>query len=325
MTAIIDADTHGTEKPPRLARLPFSIFAVIMGLAGLTIATEKMEQHLHSSHMLSHAMTALVVFLFAGLALLQLLRLARHPQAIRAEWSHPVRISFFPAAAIGLLLLSVALIPHHPNLSFVFWATGAVLQFILAFMVINTWINATHFEPHHVNPAWFIPAVGNVIVPVAGVTHGYVEVSWFFFAFGMIFWIVLLAIVMNRLFFHHPLHEHMVPTLCILIAPPAAGFLAYFKLIGQVDAFAHFLYYAALVFSIIVALQIGTFRRLKFTLSWWAYSFPLAAVTIATLVMAEHAENSLLNMLSLGLYALALLVISGLTVRTILGFVRDDI
>lgn len=325
MTATDAGTPPSTAKPPRLARLPFSIFAVIMGLAGLTIATEKMEQHLGSPHLLSHAMTGFVILLFALLAVLQLMRLARHPQAILTEWRHPVRISFFPAAAIGLLLLAIAVMPHHQNLSFVFWSAGAVLQFILAFMVINTWINATHFEPHHVNPAWFIPAVGNVIVPIAGVSHGYIEISWFFFAFGITFWVVLLAIVMNRLFFHHPLHEHMVPTLCILIAPPAVGFLAYTRLAGGVDAFAHILYYAALVFSIIVALQIRTFRRLQFTLSWWAYSFPLAAITIATIVMSEHAENSLLEMLSLGLYAVALLVISGLVVRTIIGFIRDEI
>lgn len=325
MTAIPAGNEPMAAKPPRLARLPFSIFAVIMGLAGLTIATEKIELHLHTSQFLSHAMTACVVFLFAALSILQILRLARHSNAVIAEWQHPVRISFFPTAAIGLLLLSAAVLPYHQTFSFVLWAVGAVLQFVLAFMVINTWINATHFEPHHVNPAWFIPAVGNVIVPIAGVSHGYVEVSWFFFAFGMTFWVVLLAIVMNRLFFHHPLHEHMVPTLCILIAPPAAGFLAYTKLVGEVDSFAHILYYAALVFSIIVALQIRTFRRLEFTLSWWAYSFPLAAVTIATIIMAEHVSNSLLEMLSLGLYALSLLVISGLAVRTAIGFIKDDL
>ena len=33
------------ESPSRLARLPFSIFATIMGLSGLAIATEKVEQH----------------------------------------------------------------------------------------------------------------------------------------------------------------------------------------------------------------------------------------------------------------------------------------
>lgn len=48
-------------------------------------------------------------------------------------------------------------------------------------------------------PAWFIPVVGNIIVPLAGVRFAPAEVSWFFFSIGLVFWIVLLAIVMYRL------------------------------------------------------------------------------------------------------------------------------
>ncbi len=320
-----NGNADSSQTPPRLARLPFSIFATIMGLSGLAIATEKVEQHFASMLPISHILTAIVVFLFVFLSILQILRLIRYPSALKAEWQHPVRISFFPAASIGLLLISIAILPHHKEASLYIWMAGTIIQFSLAFLVINTWINATHFEPHHVNPAWFIPAVGNVIVPIAGIAHGFEEISWFFFAFGMIFWLVLLVIVMNRLFFHHPLHEHMIPTLCILIAPPAVGFLAYFKLSGGVDAFAHVLYYAALAFTIIITMQIGTFRRLTFVLSWWAYSFPLTAITIATLVMAEHANNTVLEMLGLALYTAAVLVITGLSVRTLIGVAKGEI
>ncbi len=318
-------NTAQTTPPSRLARLPFSIFATIMGLSGLAIATEKVEQHYNAPLTLSHIITAAVILLFILLSVLQLMRFIRHRAAVKAEWQHPVRISFFPAASIGLLLISIALLPHHPEISRNIWLVGTALQAVLAFLVINTWINATHFEPHHVNPAWFIPAVGNVIVPIAGVAHGFTEISWFFFAFGIIFWLILLVIVMNRLFFHHPLHEHMIPTLCILIAPPAVGFLAYLKLSGGIDAFAHILYYSALAFTIIVAMQIQTFRRLSFTLSWWAYSFPLTAITIATMVMAEHSGNAMLEMLGLGLYTAAILVIAGLGARTLIGVTKGEI
>ncbi len=325
MTENVTGAAGQGESPSRLARLPFSIFATIMGLSGLAIATEKVEQHYASVLPVSHILTAIAVFLFIFLSILQMLRLIRHGAALKAEWRHPVRISFFPAASIGLLLISIAILPHHKDISLYVWAVGTVLQFTLSFLVINTWINATRFEPHHVNPAWFIPAVGNVIVPIAGMAHGFEEVSWFFFAFGIIFWLVLLVIVMNRLFFHHPLHEHMIPTLCILIAPPAVGFLAYLRLTGGVDAFAHILYYVALAFTIIIVMQIGTFRRLSFVLSWWAYSFPLTAITIATLVMAEHAQNTVLELLGLTLYTAAVLVITGLSVRTLIGVAKGEI
>jgi tellurite resistance protein len=164
-----------------------------------------------------------------------------------------------------------------------------------------------------------------VVVPIAGMVHGYAEISWFFFAFGMIFWMVLLTIVMNRLFFHHPMPEHMIPTLCILIAPPAVGFLAYVKLTGSIDAFAHIIYYVALTFTIIVAMQIGAFRRIPFALSWWAYSFPLTAITIASIVMAEHGNIAALETLALTLYVVAAFVIAGLAARTLVGVARGEI
>ena len=43
------------------------------------------------------------------------------------------------------------------------------------------------------NP-WFIPVVGNIIVPIAGVDDAPAEVSWFFFSFGLIFWIALFTL-----------------------------------------------------------------------------------------------------------------------------------
>lgn len=50
--------------------------------------------------------------------------------------------------------------------------------------------------------AWFIQVVGNVLVPVAGVPLGFVDVSWFFFSIGMFFWLILMTLVFNRMIFH---------------------------------------------------------------------------------------------------------------------------
>lgn len=47
--------------------------------------------------------------------------------------------------------------------------------------MLNAWIYQPHFEIHHISPAWFIPVVGNILAPVAGVTHGALQISWFYF------------------------------------------------------------------------------------------------------------------------------------------------
>ena len=184
--------------------------------------------------------------------------------------------------------------------------------------MIRSWIHHDKFQVGQLNPAWFIPAVGNVIVPIAGGSLGYVEISWFFFAVGISFWIILMAIVFNRMLFHDPLPAMLMPTLFILIAPPAVGFSAYMKLNGgQLDTLAHVLYYLALFFTLLMAMDLPRFARLPFFLSWWAYSFPSAAMTIATFVMAEKTGAPFFQVLSLVMLALLSLLIVLLAVKTI--------
>ena len=114
--------------------------------------------------------------------------------------------------------------------------------------VLHVWFNHEHLKIAHLNPAWFIPAVGNILVPIAGVGLGYIELSWFFFSIGILFWIVLFTIIMNRVLFHEPLPAKLAPTLFILIAPPAVGFVSYIGLTGGggIDGFARILFYGAL-------------------------------------------------------------------------------
>ena len=91
--------------------------------------------------------------------------------------------------------------------------------------------------------------MGNVLVPVAGVPLGYPEISWFFFCIGLVFWLILLTIIFCRVLFHHPIPDKLMPTLFILIAPPAVGFIAYLRLAGELDSFARVLYFTGLFFT----------------------------------------------------------------------------
>jgi tellurite resistance protein len=133
-----------------------------------------------------------------------------------------------------------------------------------------------------------------------------------------------MTIVMYRLFFHEPLPERLTPTLFILIAPPAVGFLAWTRLNhGEIDAFARILYHAALFLTLLLASNAMRFFRLRFFLSTWAYSFPLAAMTIATLTMAQH--DALFMPLAAALLAVLSLVLALLTLRTAQGMLRGEI
>jgi len=291
----------------------------------LTLAWEKAEQATIMPFMASpyHALITAVVFVL--LLGFYIAKYVLHRKAVLMELHHPVRLSFFPAISISMLLLSAICFEFNTDLSRALWLSGAMLHLLLTFYVLSAWMNQTHFEIQHMNPAWFIPVVGNIVAPIGGVQHGFIDTSWFFFSVGLVFWLVLFVIVFYRVIFHNPLPDKLLPTFFILIAPPAVGFISYVKLTGGVDAFSTILFHTALFLTLMLTTQIVRFARLKFFLSWWAYSFPLAAMTIAAFLMAEVSGKDWYHTLALVLFVILNIVLALLTVRTIEAMLQGKI
>lgn len=299
-----------------LAQVPVTLFTVVMGLCGFTLALRAGESAAGLAHLASGAAHVLTLAVFAGVALAYLAKLLRHPGAVTEEWRHPESLAFFPAISISLVLFSLVMLEVMPGVARGLFMVAVPMQLVLTLAVVSGWIGSRAFEHGHLTPAWFIPAVGNVIVAIAGVPLGFVELGWFFASVGLIFWVVLLALVMNRLIFHDPLPERLQPTLVILVAPPAVGYLAWVALVGDVDAFARVLLNIAYLFVLIVAVQVPRLLRLPFSLSHWALSFPLAAVTVASFAHAERLGSAGHAVIGFGLLAVLVAIIAGLIWRT---------
>jgi tellurite resistance protein len=153
---------------------------------------------------------------------------------------------------------------------------------------------------------------------VVGVEAAPIFVSLFFFAVGMFFWIVLFTIMFYRIVFHHPLAKKLIPTFFIFIAPPAVGLISYFRITnGSIDMFSMILYGVALFTLMLLLFMIRMFDTKEFFISWWAYTFPLAAVTIATLMMHMVFHSSVTYIGSLLLITLTTVVVGFVTFKTV--------
>ena len=278
----------------RLKFFPVMMYAVIMGLSGLTITYQKAAEFLGFPHFIGNTLSLITLVLFVMVSLIYLIKFLKYPQAIKNEFAHPVRINFFAAISISMLLLAIVFKSSSHQLSMILWYPGAILHFYLTMHTITFWIGNNQ-ELDHSNPAWFIPIVGNVLIPVGGIGFVSTGILMFFFSIGIFFWIILFAIILNRIIFHKQLAQKFLPTLFILIAPPAVGFIAYVKLYGTLDMFAMFLFNIALFFTILVAFMYKSFVGIKFFISWWAFVFPLAAMSIASMLM-YHKTNDLSTM-----------------------------
>ncbi len=319
MTTIAEAQAG------RLELFPVTFFAVVMGLGGLALALHAATPALGLGPAVSGIAFAVAAAVFALIAAIYLAKAARHPGAVAAEWRHPVKLAFFPAISISLLLLATAALTHAPPLAPPLWLAGAGLHAVLTVAVVSGWIGTRAFQHGHLSPAWFIPAVGNVIVPIAGVPLGFVGLSWYFMAVGLLFWIVLLTLVFNRLVFHDPLPGRLQPTLVILIAPPAVAYVAWLRLTGGAGPFGEILLNGAYFFTLVVAVQLPRILRLPFAMSFWALSFPFAAIAIASFAHAGAAGSAVHSLLGAGLLAVLAVVIAALGLRTLQAVARGEI
>ncbi|SMR72055.1 tellurite resistance protein [Aliiroseovarius halocynthiae] len=313
------------EEFDRLAHFPVTFFAIVMGVMGLTLA---LHAGAPSMPVLKHASSLMLLIgaaIMVATSLVYIAKALRHPSAVAEEWHHPVKLAFFPTISISLLLLATATFPYNEVLAEYLWLAGVVGQGVLTIAVISGWISHRSFQVGHLTPAWFIPAVGNVIVPVLGARMGYIETSWLFFSGGMIFWIVLLTLVMNRLIFHDPIVARLFPTMVILIAPPSVAFLAYVSMTGDVDGVARLLIYAGYIFAALVVAQVPRLAKLPFALSWWALSFPIAALSIASFRFAQLDGSRTHHNIGFILLIVLVLVVAGLIWRTGKAMLRGEI
>lgn len=305
--------------------MPIQLFAIVMGLSGFAIVFAKAYHLLDVPYVIYETILFVDTALFLVIFTAYMFKILLCTDAVKKEFIHPIKSSFMAAVSISFLLLSIAYYDFAPTLSILLWYIGTPLQLTFTLIVIRYWIH-NDLEVVHSNPAWFIPIVGNVLVPIIGVDSAPLFVSVFFFSIGMFFWIVLFTVMMYRLIFHHPLAKKLIPTFFIFIAPPAVGFISYLRITdGSLDMFGMFLYFVALFTFILLLFMMKMYDTKQFFISWWAYTFPLAAMTIATLMMEMIFHNTVTYLASIALITLTSLVVCFVIYRTILAVKAQQI
>jgi len=313
-------EQHAMPVERSTAFFPITIFGAVMGFGGLTLSLKQAHQLLGTPLTVFYSFALLTTLLFVLFSLVYLIKLIKHPKSVIAEFNHPITLHFFPTFSISLLLLSLVYLDINYDIARIMWFLGAILQFALLIFILSNWIHHEKWQITHMTPAWFMPVVGAIIVPLGAVHFVDMEVAWFFFSTGLVFWIILNSIVMYRLFFHPPIMKVLEPTLFILIAPPSVGFLAYMTLNGLagVDEFAHVLYYIALFLVIMLLVQTPRFIKVPFSISWWAYAFPLAAFSLSSFMMFEQLHKTFFSYTAVLTLAVLLALIVHLSIKTIL-------
>jgi tellurite resistance protein len=325
---VADAAPAALWFTPRLDYLPVGLFGAVMGLTGLSVAWRLAHARYGVSHVVADGLGVLAVATFVALAVAYAVKAVTAFDAVKAEFRHPIAGNLFGTVLISLLLLPIVLAPVAMGAARVIWIVGAVGMFVFASMIVSRWMTIRQ-QVGHATPAWIIPVVGLLDVPLAlpslGLPpmHGLEVAS---LAIGLFFALPLFTLILSRLVFEPPMPDALKPTLLILVAPFAVGFSTYVVTVGGIDLFAEGLYALTLF---ILAVLLGRLRSLvaacPFKVSWWAVSFPLAAGAIAALRFAAAEPSWITDAVALALLALATVIVAGLAIRTVLGVARGEL
>jgi tellurite resistance protein len=317
---------------PRLSFLYPGWFSIVMGLAGLALAWHAAAGELGElAGALALVLGASAAAVFAALAVATVLRGWRHAPAWAEDRRHPVRHTFVATLPISAILLAtVATALSGPSAAArALWVLGALAQLGVTLWVLSRWWRAPGqggLTWAAVTPALFIPIVGNVLVPLAGVPLGLPHWSAAQFGVGLLFWPVVLVLLVVRLAVQGPWPERLLPTGFIFVAPPAVVGLSALQF-GAPPLLVWALWGMAMFTLAWAALLLPRIAALPFGLPHWGMSFPLAAAAALTMRLAGGdgggaGAGGAIGVAALALLALASLVVLALAAGTVRGL-RD--
>jgi len=298
--------------------LPVNLFASVMGISGLSLAWKQASKLFGTSLVIADVIGILAMIMFIILAIAYLAKWALYPQKVKDEFKHPVSGNFFGTITIAILLLSSVISPYSQLTGQVLWVIGTVTTLTLSFVIVTRLLNGNH-EHSYAVPAWLIPGVGTIDIAVAGGTMPFAwtrEVNLLALAIGGIVALVFLTMILSRLIHHPPLHAGLTPSMIIMIAPFAVGFLGYTKFEQRIDQFASILFYFGLFFFLVLFFKVFK-KSIPFGASWWGVSFPLAALSNASLEYAMFVQGWLLITISVIILVLLNIVLLVLFIRTL--------
>jgi tellurite resistance protein len=211
-------------------------------------------------------------------AVLVALYLAQGWRRILADVRDPVLGPFTSLAVITPMIPAVALAQANLTCGRVMVSAFAVATVLLGGFLTGQWV-VGDLDPGKAHPGYFLPTVAGGLVASGSLAQVQLrDAAEATFGIGMLCWLLLGSLILNRLFFTKALPIPLVPTLAIELAPPAVGGLAWFVINGgTIDVVARVLGGYAVLMALVQLRFIPLFRSLRFSPGFWAFTFSYAA------------------------------------------------
>lgn len=168
---------------------------------------------------------------------------------------------FAPIPGLILILASIA-------------AATLFVSWLIAF-----WMRAG-IQLDSVHGGFLLPTgAAGFVAATAAATAGMTDLAIACLAVGLLWWVIITAILTGRLMSNSNLPAPLVPSLAVTLAPPVVAGGAWFAIAGPVADPIQLAFAGFTVVALLTQLAlIPVYRKTPFTLGFWSFTFPLAAL-----------------------------------------------
>eukprot|EP00118_Oscarella_pearsei_P017394 m.171741 g.171741 ORF g.171741 m.171741 type:complete len:492 (+) comp39074_c0_seq2:98-1573(+) len=238
---------------------------------------------------------------------------------------------------------------NHTYMKVLFFVVMTPL-FMLELYLYGSWMHSQKRSLRSGNPTYQIAVIGNFIGANLAARVGLDEIGLLLFSVGSLFYLLVFISIyqaISRETSHHSheaepavshtassshaphnkfrsLERFLHPVLFLFVAPPAAASLAWSQVgsDGKMNYLAKSLHFISFfIFLSLIRHLILFVKDTPFSLSYWAYTFPMAALGTSSLEYATSVDSEValyLGMVLASLAMLMILIVAALTVCKIL-------
>jgi tellurite resistance protein len=262
-------------------RIPLNTLAVAFGLAGLANAWSAAVRLLGVPAIVAEAFWLIAAIAWVWLIVAHLVRGLRSADSLAAQLRHPAQGPIAALVPVVGMLLGAHLHSSAPVAGTVLVVVSIAVAALFAGWVLGFWVGG-HLKPESIHPGYLLPTVAaGLVAAAAAAAVDLPALAIGAFAVGIFFWLAIFPLLLARLAFLPALPDPLMPTLAILVAPPAVAGSAWFAMMGQRDdAVSTSLLALTVVMLLLQLALVPRYLRLKFSLGFWSFTFPFAATAV---------------------------------------------
>lgn len=268
---------------------------------------------------------SLTLLILLSLSLIYILKCFFHFKLVKSEFLHNVGVNYLFAPWISWLLLlhssPFKKINNIPN-QILMWVFLIPIV-ILDMKIYGQWFTkGKRFLSTVANPTSQLSVIGNLAGAQTAAVMGWKETSLFMFSLGMVHYLVLFVTLYQRFSGTNNLPAILRPVYFLFFAAPSMGSLAWSSINGEFDVFSKMLFFLSVFLFLSLVSRPELFRKSmrKFSVAWWAYSFPLSVISLACNEYAKEVGFEVAHVFALFLALVSVLMTLFLMVVTVWRF-----